>query len=115
MLSRLIARSMMVVIPQKLPAVITLNPDTSSPVTVRVNSAWLKPISVSRSLYGDLNLQGNETLIKIPQHELNPDGNGYEIRVRDQISIDGATYRVLMATLKSVRTVWECVARKEMT
>ena len=112
MLTRMIARSMIILVPEKLAATITLLPDSVSPTTIQVSNAWLKPLNVSRSAYGDLNLQGDETRIKIPQHELNPNNNGYEIRARDQITIGGTTYVVLVASLKSVRTVWECVVRK---
>jgi hypothetical protein len=110
----MIARSLMGVVPEKLAAVVTLLPDSASPMTVQIFNAWLKPMNVTRTIYGQLNLQGDELLIKIPQHELNPNNDGREIRVRDQIVIGGTTYRVLMSTLKTVRTVWECVVRKEM-
>jgi hypothetical protein len=114
MLTRMIAQSLMAVVPDKHPATVTLSPDSTAPITVQIFNAWIKPLNVTRSTYDTLNLQGDETLIKIPQHELNSSNNGYEIRARDQISIQGTTYRVLMSTLKSVRTVWECVVRKEM-
>src|SRR5579872_7209333 len=102
MLNKLIARSLMVVIPEKRAATIILMPDSQTPVTIQVKNAWMKPLSVTRSQYGVLNLQGDETLIKIPQHELVSGDQNHEIRARDQITIDGTTYRVLMSTLKSV-------------
>ncbi len=114
MLSRSIARSLMVIVPEKRAAVLTLLPDSPSPIVVSVFNAWLKPVDVNLSQYGNLNLQGNETRINIPQNELNPASNGREIRARDQIVIDGTTYTVLAASLKSVRTRWECVARKAL-
>jgi hypothetical protein len=112
MVSRLIAQSLMSIVPEKLPATLTLLPDSVSPVTVNVFNAWLKPMDVKNSVYGNLNLQGDETRINIPQNELNPFNNGREIRARDQIVIGGLTYIVLAATLRSVRTRWECVVRK---
>ena len=114
MLNQSIARSLMSLIPGKFAARLTLLPDSLAPVTVNVNNAWFKPLDVTLSEYGNLNLQGDETLIKVPDHELNPAGNGREIRPRDQIEVAGATYRVRSARLMSVRTVWECVARKEL-
>lgn len=114
MLSRLLARSLIGIVPEKLVARITLLPDTVSPTTITVFHAWLKPLQVRLTRYGQLNLQGDETLIKIPDDELNPVGNGREIRPRDQIVIHGTTYRVLAVRLMSVRTVWECLCRKEL-
>ena len=112
MLSRMLARSMMSIVPEKVAATLTLLPDSAAPTTITVNGAWLKPLDVRFSTYGNLNLQGDETRISIPQHELNPADDGREIRTRDQIAIHGATYLVLSATLKTVRTRWECVVRK---
>ena len=114
MLSRCIARSLIGIIPDKLAASITLLPDSPSPVTINVFNAWRKPMNVRLSNYGHLNLQGDETVIKVPDHELNPAGEGREIRARDQIVVGGTVHRVLSARLMSVRTVWECTCRKEM-
>jgi hypothetical protein len=112
MLARFIARSLMLIVPEKMPATLTLQPDSATPVMVTVYSAWMKPMDVRLSIYGNINLQGDETRINIPQQELNPSSNRREIRARDQIVIDGTTWLVLAATLKSVRTRWECVVRK---
>ena len=112
MLTRLIAQSLMGIVPEKRPATLMLLPDSASPVTVNLFNAWLKPMDVKNSVYGNLNLQGDETRINIPQCELNPTNNAREIRPRDQIVIDGVTYVVLLATLRSVRSRWECVVRK---
>lgn len=115
MINQSIARSLMALIPGRFAAQVTLLPDGPSPVTVNVYNAWFKPLDVTLSDYGNLNLQGDETLIKVPDHELNPAGNGREIRPRDLIEVAGTMYRVRSARLMSVRTVWECVARKELT
>jgi hypothetical protein len=114
MLSRSIARSLMGIVPDRLAASITLLPDSPSPINVNVFNVWLKPMTVSLSTYGELNLQGDETIVKVPDHELNPAFEGREIRARDQILIGTTTYRVLSARLKTVRTLWECTCRKEM-
>ncbi len=114
MLNRLIAKSLMTIVPEKVRATVTLMPDSLSPTTVQVFNAWLKPMSVKLAAYGALNLQGDETLLKVSDSELNPAGNGREIRARDRIVVGTTTYVVLAATLKTVRTVWECVVRKEM-
>ncbi len=114
MLSQSIAQSLINLIPGKLTAVLTLLPDSPTPVTVNVSNAWLKPMDVHLSAYGNLNLQGNETIVKIPDSELNPNGNGREIRSRDQITIGVTNYRVVSARLMSLKTVWQCVVRKEI-
>ena len=71
-------------------------------------------MDVRLSAHHGLYLQGNETRIKIPDHELNPARNGREIRPNDRISVDGDDYNVITARLMSVRTVWECIVRKEI-
>ena len=114
MLNRSIAQSLMSLVPGRISAVVTLLPDSASPTTVNIFNAWLKPMDVRLSAYGNLNLQGDETIIKIPDSELNPTSNGREIRSRDQITIGGTHYRVVSARLMSLRTVWQCVARKEI-
>lgn len=81
---------------------------------VNVSNAWEKPLNVKRDGYGYLNMQGNETLIKVPDNELNSTNTGNQIRFRDQILWNGITYEVLGSTLKTVRTAWECVVRKVM-
>ena len=114
MLNQSIAQSLMSLVPDRLAAVLTLLPDSASPITLNVSNAWLKPLDVQLSAYGNLNLQGDETIVKIPDSELNPASNGREIRSRDQITIGGANYRVVSARLMSLRTVWQCVVRKEI-
>lgn len=114
MLDRSIVRTLMGFVPGKLTALVTLMPDTNSPTAITVTNAWLKPMDIRLSTYAGVNLHGNETRIKIPDHELNPTGNGREVRPRDTIQVAGTTYRVLVARLISVRTVWECLVRKEM-
>ena len=114
MISHSIAQSLLRIVPGRLAAVLTLLPDSALPITVNVFNAWLKPMDVRLSAYGNLNLQGDETIIKIPDSELNPTSNGREIRSRDQITIGGTNYRVVSARLMSLRTVWHCVARREI-
>lgn len=113
MLDRTIAQSLMSLVPQKIPATVTLSVDGAS-VTISVFNAWFKPINVRSTVYGNVTLQGDETTIKIPDAELNPANNGREIRPRDTIVVSGETYNVLAARLMTVRTVWECLVRKEM-
>jgi hypothetical protein len=114
MLSREMARSLSVIIPERMPASITLLPDSATPVAVNVFNAWLKPMDVRLSTYGSLNLQGDETVIKVFDHELNPANEGREIRPRDKIVVSGTTFRVLATRLLTLRTVWECTCRKEI-
>jgi len=114
MLTRAIARGLMGIIPDKLTVVIALNADSASPTSVTIYGAWLKPVNVTLQVYGGVNLQGNETLVMIPDLELNPATNGREPRARDTIVAEGITYRVQSSRLRTVDTVWECLARKEI-
>lgn len=113
MISNLLARSLMAIIPNRYPATVMLTPDFA-PVTVNIDNAWVKPMHVKLQSYGGVNLQGDETLIKIPDAELNSAANGREIRPRDTIQIGADVYRVLTARLTTVRTVWECLCRKQL-
>ena len=115
MLTRAIARSLISIVPEKLTATITLRPDSTSPTTLTSRNSWVKPIDVNLTAYGGVDLQGDETRIKIPDHELNPADNGRAIRPQDHIAINGVTYVVISARLMTVRTIWECICRKEMT
>ena len=108
------ARSLMALLPERVSATVTLNPDAGTSTIVPIQTAWLKPLNVSLPVYGGVNLQGNETLLMVPDHELNPTDNGREIRARDKIVCEGTTYRVQSVRLKTVRTVWECVVREEI-
>lgn len=85
-------------------------------IVVNVSGAWKKPIAGRMQKYGMMNLQGDETLLHIPDSELNPSGNGYEIRTDDTISFAGDTFQVTGAgaTLKTVLTDWVAVCRKIM-
>jgi len=114
MLTQATAQSLMGIVPEKRPATIVLTPD-SNPTTINVFSAWIKPLTVRLTKDGGLNLQGDETIIKIPDRELNSVSHGYELRPQDRITLAGTTYIVLSASLKTVRTVWECIVRKELT
>jgi len=85
--------------------------------TVNVYNAWQKPISGKLKEYGHLNVQGDETLLHIPDHELNPASNGRQIRSRDIIVFGGQTFVVQAAgtTLKSVLTDWVCVCGQKVS
>src|SRR4051812_48465328 len=102
MLTRSMARSLMGIVPEKVTATVTLTPDGTS-TSVSIGGAWFKPMNVAMSAYGAVNLQGDETRINIPDHELNPASNGREIRPRDKIVVGSTTYCVLSAMLRSVR------------
>jgi hypothetical protein len=81
---------------------------------VNINGAWKKPVSGKLQRYGMMNLQGDETLLHIPDNELNAAGNGYEIKTDDTIVFAGDTFQVTSSgtTLKTVLTDWVCVCRK---
>jgi hypothetical protein len=103
----------MSIVPNRVAATLTLTPDFT-PTTVNVSNAWLKQMDVKLQVYGGVNLQGDETLIKIPDSELNPSINGREIRPRDTIAIGTDKYLVIWARMTTVRTVWECVCRRQI-
>lgn len=102
------------VIPERYPAVITLNPGNSTITeTLTAQGCWIKPISGKLQKYGDMYVQGDQTLIKVPDDQLNPTNNGRQIRTGDSIVFRGSTYNVTQAgtTVKSVLTTWECVCK----
>ena len=118
MLSRIMARSLMAIVPEKGSVVLTLAPNplpTATRLTevLTIYGCWEKPIKGSLSEYGHLNLQGDETLILIPALGLNPTNNGRDIRAEDEIVWQGTTYVVVGqgSTLKTVQTVFACVCR----
>lgn len=113
MITKQIAQSLMAIVPNKFPATVALTPDTSATL-VNVYNCWFKPLDVRLNQFGGVNLQGNEAVLRVPDRELNPVSNGRIIRPRDQITVGNDVYRVLSASLKTVRTVWECVVRKEL-
>lgn len=114
MLTRAIAQGLMGIVPEKVTATVVLLPESNSPTTITIYNAWLKPLDMRFPTYGGVNIQGDETRIKIPDHELNPAANGREIRQNDRITIGGVAFNVKMARLMSVRTVWECLVQKEI-
>jgi len=103
------------VIPERGPATITMNPNNSSiTVTVTVEGCWIKPIKSGLQRYGQMNVQADQTLVKVPAEGLNPTGaTNYQIRTGDLIVFNGQTYNVTAAgtTVKTVLTVWECVCK----
>ena len=115
MLNRLIATSLIAIVPEKLSVLLTLLPGSAVPTTVKVNNAWFKSMDIRLTAYGGVNLQGDETRIRIPDKELNPAGNSREIRPRDTIAVGSDVYQVITARLMTVRTIWDCVVRKEMS
>lgn len=108
-----VAKQMMGIVPERVAATVTLKPRGTTE-TVSVYNAWFKPLAVNLTNYGGMNLQGDETRIRIPDHELNPAGNGREINTSDKITVDSVVYVVMNARLMTVRTVWDCVVRKEI-
>ncbi len=116
MLNNYMARGLMNIIPDRRPAVVRLYRGNNGTETVNVSSAWKKPLTSRIKEFSHLSLQGNERLIKIPDHELNPNGDGREIRGGDEIDIDGVTYVVIPrgAILKAVLTNWSCACEKKI-
>lgn len=97
------------------PATIVLKPlAPARKETVTVTDAWIKPISGKMVQYSQFNISGDETLIHIPDSQLNPGNEGREIRSDDQIVFNGIRYNVTAAgtTLKTLQTDWVCVCKK---
>lgn len=107
-----VAKQMMGIVPERFAATVTLTPDYDNE-SVSVYNAWFKPMDVKMDTYGGIALQGDETRIMVPDHELNPAGNGREIVTGDYITVGTTVYVVRVSRLKTVRTVWECICRKE--
>ncbi len=117
MLSRLMARSLMQIVPERKAAVVTLNPDhVTLEETVNISGAWIKHYTSGYVTASGARIEGAGTIINIPDHQLNPAGNGREIRQDDRIVFLGQTYVVASAgaDLTSHRTRWECVVSKIM-
>lgn len=102
------------IIPDKLTVTVTLQPDSASPTVITSYRAWRKPLEVNYHQFGGVNVQGDETIINIPDDELNPAKNGREIRTDDRFTIAGINYNVIASKVKVSRTVWECMTRREM-
>ncbi len=112
MLGKSIVQSLMNLVPNRCPATVILTPDYTAR-TITVYNAWLKPMDAKLNAYGGVMVQGDETIIHVPDHELNPTSTtNYEIRPRDNITVNGVTYNVISSRLKTVRTNWECVCRE---
>jgi hypothetical protein len=114
MLNRAIARGLMGIVPERFTATVTLLPESISPTVLTCYQCWFKPVNVTFATYGNVAIQGDETLLKVPDDQLNPANNGREIRPRDLITVDGIGYNVISARLMSERTVWECLVRKSI-
>ena len=117
MLSRALARSLMQIVPERKPAVVTLNPGHATlEETVTIGGAWIKHYASGYKTYSGARIEGASTIINIPDHQLNPAANGREMRQDDRIVFLGQTYVVsaLGANLVSHRTRWECVVSKIM-
>jgi len=117
MLSRQLISSLSAMVPNKGPATVTLNANTGSPVTVTVANAWAKQTSGGLRGYGGVNIEQDKTIIKILDSELNPVGNGYQIRAEDEILFDGTLYCVteVGGNLRTSRTTWDCGVQKKIT
>lgn len=104
-------------VPNRGIAVVTLDANTPNPVTVTCSNAWIKQTRGGLSQYGAMFVEQDKTVIKILDSELNPAGNGRQIRARDKITFGGENYVVTAegGNLKSVRTVWDCVVQKEFS
>ena len=114
MLNKMIARSLMAIVPNRFTAAITINYGADDEETVSCPQCWEKPIRGGLEKYGNISIQGDETLIKVPDHILNPKNNARQIRAEDRIVINGEMWVVTGAgaTLETVQTVWTCVCRK---
>jgi hypothetical protein len=118
MLTREMFGSMaMTLMPYKGTAVITLNANTASPITVTVYNAWLKQDTGGLSGYGGVMAEQAKTKIRFLDIELNPANNGYEIRAEDEIVFNGITYVVTDrgGNLISNRSTWDCDVQKKIT
>lgn len=103
-------------IPDRKTAVVTLNPDTGTPVTVTVQNAWIMQDDGGMHGYGNVNVQNTKTLIKFLDKDFNPLGEGREVRSRDTILFDGQLYRAtdIGGNLETMRTTWVIDVQKEI-
>ena len=114
-MSRIIARGLMAIVPEKSAATVNLNVRHGTPESVVCPNCWIKPLGGGLAPYGNINVEQDKTIIKVPDHELNPTGSGRQIRSGDTISFEGNLYRVTAVggNLRSVRTVWDCAVQQE--
>lgn len=109
MLTRAAAAGLMGIVPEKVTASVALIPDSGSTVTVSCPGCWLKPLKSTDTSYAGVMLSGRETIINVPDASLNPLQEGRVIRAGHEITVNGTVYIVQVATLKGVRTRWECL------
>lgn len=114
MMTRAQAQSLMGIVPDRVSASVALQSDNASATTVTCPGAWWKPLKSSAPFYGGYALTGRETLLNIPDADLNPAANGRIIKPGDEITVAAVVYVVQVATLKSLRTRWECLVNIRM-
>jgi hypothetical protein len=111
MLSNMVARGLRErAVPQseKFTACVTMLPDSANPETVTAIGCWWKPLDVKLTTYGGVNLQGFERIINVPAEYI-ACSTQKQIRHRDRVEVNGATYLVLAPGLRSVSSRWECL------
>ncbi|MFO0919442.1 MAG: hypothetical protein U0872_14175 [Planctomycetaceae bacterium] len=83
--------------------------------TVSIDNAWRKPVKYDRIVNLGLAIGTQVEEWHIPDSELNADGAGREIKPSNDSIEDssGSVYVVLASQLKTLRTVWVCLAQKQ--
>lgn len=101
-------------IPGRMPAMITLNPDTT-PIVINVQNAWIMIGDGGLDQFGKPFLETQKNVIKFMDSEFNAAGLGYEVRARDTILFAGQLYRVSTqgGNLTTMLTTWEVDVQKE--
>lgn len=102
-------------ISEKGVAVVTLNARTATTTVVTCYDCWLKQERGGLSEFGRVNVEQDKTILKIPDKQLNPTGNGRNIRAGDTITFGGQSFRVTSVGggLTTARTVWDCEVQQE--
>jgi hypothetical protein len=106
----------MAVIPYKGPATVVLNANTASSATVTIANAWLKQSAGGMGRFGGVSVEQAKTTINFFDSELNPNGDGRNIRAEDEITFGGVVYVVTDGggALVSNRTTWRCSVQKKI-
>lgn len=130
----------MSIVPEKGTAVVTLHGLDGAETVVTCKGCWIKQSGGGLvSIGGVFVQQAEKTIIKVPNHALNPSESSSssssssssassssssssstiptgsrEIRTGDTIVFDGTTYNVTAVGggLRTVRTVWDCEVQK---
>ncbi len=81
---------------------------------ITVPNSQREPIGRGMTNYAGYMLMGDESIFHVAHSQLNPNTEGREIRVQDEIVHGNVTYIVQSVSLRTLGTRWACVCRNKM-